>query len=402
LFQLATDENTTPYDIHTYPYTGEDITRGLDPDTKLEELKKKFQGYAELKICPGEMKFVGPNSCLDDLYNRRPCAYLKNKSRRYECLCSFRPDGNYRDPYDKDCKGTFTCKGWKLVAQGNCGSKAAAPEDYRSGGPEGATVDICVAASNYFCKVGAPCTSASCMCDTYLLPNGQYINPWDSSGRTWVTCDHNKGASIRWVMPAEITACDNVFQYYNPAAYSCQNADKAFCRIQESDGKCEVAFVPFYTCESDVGTEAGTAGKKRRKLLDLSGGIELPFGTTEDSEPYVKDNVTSAALDMRPYEDMAPTRHLLVAQRASGVSVGGTRSQCQKFDCCKTEFLEAAIGLNAMPPRRQKKTGRFPPIQSNRAKSGSPSCRVYFSYACPTYAQGKCRAERLIPDFYRD
>ena len=41
LFQLAAEENTTPYDIHTYPYTGRDITRGMDPDTTLAELENK-------------------------------------------------------------------------------------------------------------------------------------------------------------------------------------------------------------------------------------------------------------------------------------------------------------------------------------------------------------------------
>ena len=77
-------------------------------------------GYTELKICAGGYKAAGLNGCLEDLYKRRPCAYLEGKPK-YECLCSFRPDGMYRDPYDDSCNGIFTCKGWQLVEKSSCG-----------------------------------------------------------------------------------------------------------------------------------------------------------------------------------------------------------------------------------------------------------------------------------------
>jgi hypothetical protein len=61
--------------------------------------------------------------------------------------------------------------------------------------------------------------------------------------------------------------------------------------------------------------------------------------------------------DLQPYDEdiEAPTRQLLqVAIKASGQSVGGMRSACQEFRCCKAELLQAAIALGELGFRDQR------------------------------------------------
>jgi hypothetical protein len=76
-------------------------------------------GSAELKICPGGMEPVSSSSCLENLYKRNPCKG-KIGDALYECLCSFRPDGTFRNPYDGSLTRIYTCKGWRLAKADKC------------------------------------------------------------------------------------------------------------------------------------------------------------------------------------------------------------------------------------------------------------------------------------------
>jgi len=414
LFQLAAEENTTPYAIHTYPYTGKDITRGMDPDTKLEDLQKKFVGgKAELKICPGEMKFISTNSCLNDLYSRQPC---KNKvgNALYECLCSFRPDGIFRDPYDGSLSRIYTCKGWQLVKADKCPTgQVAGPEDYFD--PSDPTYTPCVPrpSGTIIRTVGAPCMSLSCMCQSYLLPRGFYRNPWDLSQKTALFCDTISDKSLVMV-DFNFYACENLNFFYSAPAGGCIESTRESLRssnycnaVLDSDGKCDLTNLPDISCNGPRDSAAeylALLDKYEKEATDL--GRRLASYESESAEssaaPAMEAAISSAATlgaDLaangtdgygQPSLTSAsgPSRHLL--------GPAGKALERVNLANCDQYYAQHALKLKAVYPQRSPNNpNKFPAGQCINAKTNK-KCAVLYRQQCPYMALGLCKGERLV------
>ena len=183
------------------------------------------------------------------------------------------------------------------------------------------------------------------MCDTYLLPNGKYINPWDASGKTWVVCDNNKGSSTRWVLPGEIFACDSDFQYYNPAAGACQDAGKPFCTIkgellqkrnqaaQSQIDTCHLS-IPSYQCALHFATSTA-------ECCAAGGALSSSAAASTPSAAAAAYLPAAAATAFSPFDfsfhsfhsSGNATRPLLGAE---GCWIGHLKCIGQK--CCTTAF----------------------------------------------------------------
>jgi hypothetical protein len=115
--------------------------------------------------------------------------------------------------------------------------QVAGPEDYFDPeDPDGYTPCVDRPDGPFTAKEGAPCMFPSCMCQSYMLPEGLYRNPWDQSQKTAVLCgavSDKSGVMVDF----ELYMCKSFNHFFSPPEGNC--IEKTIEALI-GPGRCEV------------------------------------------------------------------------------------------------------------------------------------------------------------------
>lgn len=322
-----------------------------------------------LYACPemlGDPRFrIGgtyPKGCLGR--PQRPCSLLWGTFKE-ACFCSYQDDGTMPWPYNaNDCTTYITCsQGAPVPVPGVTGTalrkcpagKVVDPQAMAVGNTDNFCVDPSSAdGGTYVCQ--DPCQDENCYCRQYLLPPGNYTNPFDNHQQIFFTCGEH-------VDLTGVLECPQ-FSVFNPFIGECDFRDK-FCPTIRTYGQCDQLTTPSFVVNTTC-SQSSTAAVNGRRLSSLPLTWrqyrlrkELGFFGSEATRRY-----TPASACRNP-----------------------------SMTCCAGQFVRAANIMACTMTAAQLRFKQYLlPSSSVRARSPKFSaCTCVYKFACPLYALGNCK-----------